>query len=252
MKDKLLNDDYIIAFIEERQGKQNNETITNTKLNHYRMMATTQEVIKDLAKIADKYKKVIEKKFFKDDMTDREKEHTAVKAVFEIFYHRYIQQYPDNEEVCIGIVDALNHYRYSLENKINGKYVNLLPLYLRKTYEYFDCKYLTYWFDESKKRITNNSYEELLSNRTITTSIILSAIATVNHELKDIDSLPDKIIRIFTDYRKQFAKVAIDNDISKKTISERINTISADDYLEDDILFNLMNLIQCGDYCFIQ
>lgn len=154
MKDKLLNDDYIIEYIGETFGKDlwsrikkveysgNHEGHIKSCLEFYRSKATAQEVINDLVEIENKYHHLISQRFFNDNMSYSDKEHILIKAVLKIFFHDYIKEYPDTKSICNGIVFALDHYRYLLEYKIDGEIIDLYIPCLKKVNEYFGKKYL--------------------------------------------------------------------------------------------------------------
>ena len=153
MKDFLLDDDYIIEYICDNYGKDHWSKIKKVDqnghdghadlcLNFYRAKATAYEVVEDLDKIEEKYHKLIAKRFYKKDMTYDEKEHILVKAVFKIFFHDYIQEYPKNNSIFAGMDIALSQYRYLLEYKDNGEYVDLFIPYLKMVHEYFGKKFI--------------------------------------------------------------------------------------------------------------
>ena len=142
MKEILVNDNLLIDFIKETRGKKHWDSIKNLDkkrkgqtdlcLAFFRSLATKQEVINDLADIEEKYYKLIAKRFFDDNMTNSEKEHILVKSCFAIFFHDYIQEYPDKREVCNGITDALNVFDYLLVYQENGEIIDLHTKYLKK------------------------------------------------------------------------------------------------------------------------
>lgn len=153
MKDKLLNDDYIISFVGETYGKDSwqrvkrgnnyNEKSIKSILEYFRSKATAYEVSEDITTIGNKYHKLIAERFYTDDMTYSQREHVLFKAIFKIFFHDYIQEYPDTKSICNGIVFALDFYRCYLVYKEDGVIVDNYTSCLKQVNEYFDGKYLT-------------------------------------------------------------------------------------------------------------
>ena len=104
---------------------------------YFIIKATEQEVKNDLADIEEKYNSIIANKFFKSGMSEKQLFITKVRKTFDIFFYKYIQEYPENQFIRDGISIAFG----DINSSIRKQYHYNIDYYIRKIDKHFNNKY---------------------------------------------------------------------------------------------------------------
>lgn len=99
-----------------------------------------QEVFNDLAEIEEKYNNTITTKFFKSDMNENEKFRIKIVKILDVFFYKYIQEYPENQFIRDGILLAFDKVCESLIYQYKDS-VDKIELYTIKVDKYFNDKF---------------------------------------------------------------------------------------------------------------
>lgn len=90
-------------------------------------------------------------------------------------------------------------------------------------------------------------YDEALNSNIISANMLLMALSALNNEIHYNDNLTDKKVANYTAYRKQLAKIAVDNGISKEQITAVMRTLSPERYPSESQILKLIAVTQ-GNY----
>ena len=96
------------------------------------------------------------------------------------------------------------------------------------------------------------AYDDSIRNQIICPNMLLMSIAYINNQLNYNPKLNTKHIAKYQNQRTILARCAIEHNISKGSIREIIDSLSADRYPSDNQISSLVRLIEREDYSFVE